>query len=77
MRTTGQINSSNLVPYSSSFVWSVFCFVINVKRAEELDSPAVSALRRTIVEVKQRWSVIGWVTKKNIILRSSVLRKAH
>jgi hypothetical protein len=25
---------------------------------------AVSALRRAIAEVKQRWSVIGWVTKK-------------
>jgi hypothetical protein len=23
----------------------------------------VSALRRTIAEAKQRWSVIGWVTK--------------
>jgi hypothetical protein len=23
-----------------------------------------SALRRAIAEVKQRWSVIGWVTKK-------------
>jgi hypothetical protein len=30
---------------------------------EELDGLAVSALRRAIVEVKQRWSVIGWVTK--------------
>jgi hypothetical protein len=30
---------------------------------EELDGPAVSALRRVIAEVKQRWSVIGWVTK--------------
>jgi ABC-type phosphate transport system ATPase subunit len=30
---------------------------------EELDGPAISALRRTIAEVKQRWSVIGWVTK--------------
>jgi hypothetical protein len=30
---------------------------------EELDGPAVSALRRAIAEVKQRWSVIGWVTK--------------
>jgi hypothetical protein len=30
---------------------------------EELDVPAVSALRRAIAEVKQRWSVIGWVTK--------------
>jgi hypothetical protein len=30
---------------------------------EELDGPAVSALRRAIAEVKQRRSVIGWVTK--------------
>jgi hypothetical protein len=30
---------------------------------EELDGPAVSALRRVIAEVKQSWSVIGWVTK--------------
>jgi hypothetical protein len=30
---------------------------------EELEGPAVSALRRTIAEVKQHWSVIGWVTK--------------
>jgi hypothetical protein len=30
---------------------------------EELDGPAVIALRRAIGEVKQRWSVIGWVTK--------------
>jgi hypothetical protein len=30
---------------------------------EELDGPAVSALRRVIAEVKQQWSVIGWVTK--------------
>jgi hypothetical protein len=30
---------------------------------EELDSPTVSALWRAIVEVKQCWSVIGWVTK--------------
>jgi hypothetical protein len=29
----------------------------------ELDGPAFSALRRAIVEVKQRWSDIGWVTK--------------
>jgi hypothetical protein len=26
---------------------------------EELDGPAVSALRHVIAEVKQRWSVIG------------------
>jgi hypothetical protein len=30
---------------------------------EELNGPAVSAFRRAIAEVKQRWSVIGWVTK--------------
>jgi hypothetical protein len=30
----------------------------------ELDGPAVNALRRAIAEVKQRWPVIGWVTKK-------------
>jgi hypothetical protein len=32
-------------------------------RSEEPVDPAVSALRRSIAEVKQRWSVIGWVTK--------------
>jgi hypothetical protein len=31
---------------------------------EEFDGPAVDALRRVIAVVKQRWSVIGWVTKK-------------
>jgi hypothetical protein len=36
---------------------------------EELDSPAVSAHRRAIVEVKQRWSVIGCVTK-NLLSRA-------
>jgi hypothetical protein len=36
---------------------------------EELDGPAVSALRRAIAEVKQRWSVIGWVTK-NLLSRA-------
>jgi hypothetical protein len=30
---------------------------------EELHGPTVSAFRRAIAEVKQRWSVIGWVTK--------------
>jgi hypothetical protein len=38
-------------------------------RGEEPDGPAVSALRRAIVEVKQRWSVIGWVTK-NVLSRA-------
>jgi hypothetical protein len=35
---------------------------------EELDGPAVSALRRVIAEVKQCWSVIGWVNK-NLLSR--------
>jgi hypothetical protein len=34
----------------------------------ELDGP-VSALRRAIAEVRQRWSVIGWVTK-NLLSRA-------
>jgi hypothetical protein len=29
----------------------------------KLDGPAVSALQRAIAEVKQRWSVIGWMIK--------------
>jgi hypothetical protein len=36
---------------------------------EELNGPAVSALRRAIAEVKQRWSVIGWATK-NLLSRA-------
>jgi hypothetical protein len=28
-----------------------------------LNDPAVNKLRRAITEVKQRWTVIGWVTK--------------
>jgi hypothetical protein len=35
---------------------------------EDLDCPAISALRRAIAEVKQRWSVIGWVTKNLLFL---------
>jgi hypothetical protein len=34
-----------------------------MSKDEELDGPAVSAVRRAISEVKQCWSVIGWVTK--------------
>jgi hypothetical protein len=34
----------------------------------ELDGPAVSGLRRLIAEVKQRWLVIGWVTKNLLSL---------
>jgi hypothetical protein len=36
---------------------------------EELEGPEVSALRRAIAEVIQRWSVIGWVTK-NLLSRA-------
>jgi hypothetical protein len=42
----------------------------------ELDCPAISALRRTIVEVKQRWSVIGWVTK-NLLSRAPLCFGKH
>jgi hypothetical protein len=35
----------------------------------ELDSPAVSAVRRAIVGVKQRWSVIGWLNNNLLLLR--------
>jgi hypothetical protein len=41
-----------------------------INEAVELDGPAVSALRRAISEVKQRWSVIEWVTK-NLFLSFS------
>jgi hypothetical protein len=30
---------------------------------EELDGTTASALWRALAEVKQRWSIIGWVTK--------------
>jgi hypothetical protein len=36
---------------------------LTLKFDSEFDRPAATALRRAIVEVKQRWSVIGRVTK--------------
>jgi hypothetical protein len=36
----------------------------------------VSALQRAIVEVKQRWSVIGWMTK-NVIYRVPPCFRKH
>jgi hypothetical protein len=36
----------------------------------------VSALRRAIAKVKQRWSVIGWVTK-NLISRAPPCFSRH
>jgi hypothetical protein len=50
--------------------------VRSTAQLEELDDPAVSELRRVIAEVKQHWSVIGWVTE-NLLSSSSVLRKAR
>jgi hypothetical protein len=46
------------------------------RSSEELDGPAVSALRRANAEVKQRWSVIGWVTK-NLLSRASACFGRH
>jgi hypothetical protein len=43
--------------------------IILARVDDELDGPAVSALRRAIAEVKQRWSIIGWVTK-NLLSRA-------
>jgi hypothetical protein len=43
---------------------------------EELDGPAVSALRCEIAEVKQRWSFIGWVTK-NLLPRAPPYFERH
>jgi hypothetical protein len=34
-----------------------------------VDGPVVSALRREIAEVKQHWSIIGWVTN-NLLSRA-------
>jgi hypothetical protein len=42
----------------------------------ELDGPAVSALRRAIAEVKQRWSIIGWVTKNSLSQVPTCFEKA-
>jgi hypothetical protein len=43
---------------------------------EEVDDPAVSALWRAIAEVKQRRSVIGWVTK-NVSPRARLCFRRH
>jgi hypothetical protein len=37
----------------------------NPNNNEELDGPAVGALQHAIAKAKQRWSVIGWVTKNS------------
>jgi hypothetical protein len=44
------------------FIYNIFTTrLLNKGDDEKLDGPAVSALRRVIAEVKQRWSVIEWV----------------
>jgi hypothetical protein len=40
-----------------------------LKLKEELDVSAISALWRAIAEVKQRWSVVEWMTK-NLLSRA-------
>jgi hypothetical protein len=42
----------------------------------KLDGTAVSALRHAIAEVKQRWSLIGWVTK-NLLSRALLCFGRH
>jgi hypothetical protein len=54
-----------------------FSFLNSIESLEELGGRAVSMLRPAIAEDKQRWSIIGWVTKKFIIPRSYGLRKAR
>jgi hypothetical protein len=41
-----------------------------MSKTEEPNGPTVSALRCAVAEVKQRWSVIEWVTK-NLLSRAS------
>jgi hypothetical protein len=41
----------------------VMYFLLICTFLKELDGLAVSALRHVTAEVKQRWLVIGWVTK--------------
>jgi hypothetical protein len=41
----------------------------------ELDGSVVSAIQRVIAGVKQRWSVIGWVTKNVLSLALTLALK--
>jgi hypothetical protein len=45
-----------------------FDTILANERVKELNCPTVSELRREIVKVKQRWAIIGWVTK-NLLYR--------
>jgi hypothetical protein len=54
-----------LIPSPYTTVMEYMCQFVH----EELDDYAVSALQRVIAEVRQSWSVIGWVTK-NLLSRA-------
>jgi hypothetical protein len=71
---TSEIDWENVMGLPS-VTSAVFLIAESFWLVEELDGPAVSALRRVIAEVKQRWSVIG--DQKIIISSSSVLRKVR
>jgi hypothetical protein len=62
--------------YTCSRVMAVYInyYQCNLK-IEELDGPAVSALRRAIAEVKQHWSIIGRVTKNSLSLAPPLFGK--
>jgi hypothetical protein len=51
------------------YYWQYCTCMVAEEEEEELDGPAVIALQHAIAEVKQRWSVIGWVTK-NLLSRA-------
>jgi hypothetical protein len=50
--------------------------ICHINLFEELDGPAVSAVRHAIVKVKQRWPIIGWVTKP-LLSRASPCFRRH
>jgi hypothetical protein len=49
--------------FRTIFMARLGIFILNYFFLEKLFGPACSALRRAIDKVKERWSVIGWVTK--------------
>jgi hypothetical protein len=62
------------------FMWRGSDVLGNIRphlNLEELDGPAVSVLRRAIAEVKQRWSVIGWVTENLLSLAPCFVRRGE
>jgi hypothetical protein len=58
------INTPDVMNNSTcSRIIAVYKYDYQYNLYEELNGPAVNALMRAIAEVKQRWLVIGWVTK--------------